>query len=479
MLSLLSRRVAGCPRRSGVERGERGRVGVLVHPDDPTVVVEAQHVADVGGGRLAIGSGERHDVLFDDEAVADGSTHVGVRDVDTLVLQAAHEGHQPVEVVLGVGVLFDAHVGGAQRGDGVELLRLEEGEQLTGLRTDVHTPTLASTRRAILYARSPGFRDEPRAEAVGPSGGPIGARHRPLAGMRLEDLDAWATDHHGVITRQHSGLTRSSWYRAIESGHLEQLHPGVARLHGTPPTAEQRIAAAVLAVGGSALASHRSAARLWGVPRPDSDPVDVTVVARRRRPALDGVVLHHPRDLGRLVPQRRQSIPCTNILRTLVDLGAVDPHGVVDAVGHAVSTRLASLTAIERTVADHARRGRSGVAALRAAVDEWSIDRKPADSLLETAMHRLVARYGLPAVEFHPIICGHEVDFRVIGSPVVLECDGWAFHGLQRDTFESDRRRDAELIANGWIVVRFTYRAVTTAPKATADRIAAAVARWS
>ena len=297
--------------------------------------------------------------------------------------------------------------------------------------------------------------------------------------MRLEDLDAWATDHHGLITRSHSGLTRSSWYRAIESGQLQQLHPGVARLHGTPPTVEQRIAAGVLAVGGSALASHRSAARLWGVPRPVTDPVDVTVVAERRRPTLDGVVLHHPRDLDRLVPQRRQAIPCTNILRTLVDLGAVDPPGVVDAVGHALATRLASLDAIERTVADHARSGRSGVAALRAAVDEWSIDQKPADSLLETAMHKIVTRYRLPAVEFHPIICGYEVDFRVVDAPVVLECDGWAYHGVQRDNFERDRRRDAELIADGWIVVRFTYRAVTTTPKATADRIAAAVARWS
>ncbi|HSL74126.1 MAG TPA: type IV toxin-antitoxin system AbiEi family antitoxin domain-containing protein [Ilumatobacteraceae bacterium] len=253
--------------------------------------------------------------------------------------------------------------------------------------------------------------------------------------MRLEDLDAWATAHHGVITRQHSGLTRSSWYRAIESGQLEQLHPGVARLHGTAPTAEQRITAAVLAVGGSALASHRSAARLWGVARPHDDPVDVTVVGERRRPRLDGVVLHHPRDLDRLLPQRRQRIPCTNILRTLLDLGAVDPDGVVHAVGHAIASRLASLTAIERTLADHARSGRSGIAALRTAIDEWSIDQKPADSLLESAMHRLVTRYGLPAVEFHPIICGHEVDFRVVDTPVVLECDGWAYHGVQRHTF--------------------------------------------
>ena len=94
-------------------------------------------------------------------------------------------------------------------------------------------------------------------------------------------------------------------------------------------------------------------------------------------------------------------------------------------------------------------------------------------------MHRLIARYGLPAVEFHPTICGYEVDFRVSAAPIILECDGWTYHGLQRATFERDRDRDADLVAAGWIVVRFTYRAITMRPQATADRIAAAITRWS
>ena len=77
------------------------------------------------------------------------------------------------------------------------------------------------------------------------------------------------------------------------------------------------------------------------------------------------------------------------------------------------------------------------------------------------------------------MIEGWEVDFQVIGSPVILECDGWAFHGLDRTTFERDRIRDAQLTAAGWIVVRFTYRSITSTPGWTAQRIRAAVARWS
>jgi very-short-patch-repair endonuclease len=298
--------------------------------------------------------------------------------------------------------------------------------------------------------------------------------------MHERALDSVATANHGVITRESSGLSRSGWYRGLSSGRFEQLYPGVARLHGTARTREQRIAAAVLATGPNSLASHRSAAHLWGVQRSDGDPVDVIVHdARRRFVGIDNVVIHRPRDLQRLTPQRRANIACTNILRTLLDLGAVDPDAVPDAVGHVIAQRLATLNALEATVIQHSEHGRTGIVALREAIAAWSIDGKPTDSLLEQTMRRLIDRHHLPAVEFHPIICGHEVDFRVIGTRVIIECDGWTFHGRHRADFERDRRRDAELVAAGWIVLRFTYRAITTRPKETAERIAAAVARWT
>jgi very-short-patch-repair endonuclease len=297
--------------------------------------------------------------------------------------------------------------------------------------------------------------------------------------MRLSEFDDWARAHHGIITLEASGLSRDAWYRALKAGTIEQLHPYVARLHGTPDTPEQRIIAAVSAVGVGSLASHRSAARLWGIPRPDDDPVDVLLPEQRRDVAFDGVVLHRPRDLERLRPQRRYGIRCTNILRTLLDLGAVDPSGLHDAVGHAITTKLVTLDALEVAAQEHARPGRAGVVAVRDAIDDWSIDDKPADSVLETAFRRLVERHGLPDVEFHPVIDGIEVDFRIRDTPVLIECDGWASHGRERRHFERDRERDARLIAAGWIVLRFTYRTIVTRPSATAERIRQAVAQWS
>jgi very-short-patch-repair endonuclease len=297
--------------------------------------------------------------------------------------------------------------------------------------------------------------------------------------MDMQRIDDIARRHHGVITREQSGLSPSSWGRAVRSGRFDPIHPGVARLPGTERTRLQAIHAAVLAVGQGALASHRSAALLWGMPRHDSDVVDVIVTARGRRPPLDDVRVHRPTDLAQLVPARRNGIRCTNVLRTLCDLGAVDPSGVQAAVGHAITTDMVTVGAIEMTILEHSEHGRAGVGPLRLALEAWTIDGKPADSVLELAMHRLIARYRLPPVEFHPKIAGFEVDFRVAGTAVVLECDGWTYHGADRRGFERDRERDATLIAAGWIPVRFTYRAITRHPLTVATRIRTALDRWS
>ncbi len=284
-------------------------------------------------------------------------------------------------------------------------------------------------------------------------------------------------------------MSAAAWRRAIDAGTLVAIHSDVARLVGTPDTPQQSIAAAVLAAGRGALASHRSAALLHGIPVADPPPVDIIVPRRgahdtansRGRTAneLDDVCIHRPRDLQRTTPHRIEDIACTNILRTLVDLGAVDSDAVHGAVGHALTNDLATLGAIETTLAHHARKGRRGVVALRRALDDWSLDAEPADSVLEPAMHRLLVRYGLPPAEFHAHVGGREVDFHVTGTPIVIECDGWTYHGRDRHQFERDRHDDAEFAAHGWIVLRFTYRKITTRPADVANQIRRTIDRWA
>jgi very-short-patch-repair endonuclease len=300
--------------------------------------------------------------------------------------------------------------------------------------------------------------------------------------MDLQPLDEYARDHHGLVTRSAAtrlGISSATWYRALDKGLLEAVHRNVARMYGAEVTVEQVIAAAVLAAGRGAMASHRSAAYLWGMPRPDGEAPDVMLVERSRRAGVDGACIHRPRDHLDLNPVHRKGIRTTNILRTLCDLGALDRDSVPGAVGHVITTGLASPVALRRAVIRHSRRGRAGVPALRDALDDWVIDGKPVDSVLEPAMHKLVRTYHLPPVEFHPIVGGYEVDFRIIDSNIVLECDGWETHGRNKRQFDKDRTRDADLVALGNIVVRFTYRAITKRAAKEAERIRAVVRTWA
>jgi very-short-patch-repair endonuclease len=309
----------------------------------------------------------------------------------------------------------------------------------------------------------------------------FGPTATPRSGVDTQRLELFALDHHGLVTRAaagRAGMSTSAWYRALSSGRFEPIHANVARLFGSPATREQRIAAAVLAASPGAMASHRSAAHLWGVPRPDDDPIDIIVVSRTRGLALDGVIVHRPRDDKDLSPVLRKGIPTSNILRLGCDLGAVDPPGARAAVLYVVTNAIASPRALRTACDVHTRRGRPGVPAFRAALDEFIIDGKPVDSILESTMRDVGRRFGLPAMEFHARVCGYEVDFLVTGTPVVLECDGWDSHGRKRRLFERDRDRTATLVADGYVVVPFTWRRLVRDPAWVARKVHAAADRW-
>jgi very-short-patch-repair endonuclease len=53
-------------------------------------------------------------------------------------------------------------------------------------------------------------------------------------------------------------------------------------------------------------------------------------------------------------------------------------------------------------------------------------------------------------------VAGHEVDFFWPAARLVVEIDGFRYHA-SRLSFEADRRRDADLAARGYRVVRVTW----------------------
>jgi hypothetical protein len=289
-----------------------------------------------------------------------------------------------------------------------------------------------------------------------------------LLSPRLRDL---ALRQHGLLTRAQlgeAGVSRDAWYRAQRAGRLIGVAPGVAALPGAAATEVQRILAATLWAGG--VASHRSAAYLWDAAGAPS-VVDVTLEDRRRRDAPGWICVHRPRDRAELRSVPRRGVYVTNPLRTLVDLGQVAPEAVSSVLAAMLGSGLVSHAAVQASVRRHSRRGRHGVVALRSALEAWSIAGKPPDSHLELVMADLLVRGGLPAAVFHHRVRGFEVDFCFPVERVIVECDGWEVHGRDRAQFERDRRRDAALIADGWIVLRFTWSQITQHPGWVCDVI--------
>jgi very-short-patch-repair endonuclease len=291
-------------------------------------------------------------------------------------------------------------------------------------------------------------------------------------------LTSIARHRHGLVPLDiavDAGISRSAWYRLLASGRLEAVHPGVARLPGAPVTRDQRILAAVLACGPGAAASHRSAAYLWGAGADDDDPVDVILPPSRKGPSLPGVVVHRPRDAARLSTVRRRQIPCVNVLRTVVDHAVVvDADRLAVSLDRLVVSRLLSVGTLRTALAQHRKRGRPGVRALDEVLRMWSMGEKPPDSVLEPAMALLLVRHGLPLFAFHHVAATaegrFELDFARVAERVDVEVDGWEAHGTPR-AFQADRRRDALLTAEGWVVQRFTWFQVRRQPDWVAQRI--------
>lgn len=243
--------------------------------------------------------------------------------------------------------------------------------------------------------------------------------------------------------------------------------------HG-PPSRYALDLAAVLACGPSAVLSHASAAALWKlVPypaRPRAIEVTVAVGHSDHKP---GIRVHRTRDLDPSEIRTRHGIPVTSPTRTLLDLAATaSPRELEQAVAEGLRNGLTTRRELNAVLARH--RGRRGAGSLRRLVER---DRDPAliRSRAEERFLALVRAAKLPAPEVNAKVAGFEVDFLWRDARLVVEIDGYRFHS-QRTDFERDRRRDAELAARGFRVIRITWRQLVDEPAATLARVAQALA---
>jgi very-short-patch-repair endonuclease len=217
--------------------------------------------------------------------------------------------------------------------------------------------------------------------------------------------------------------------------------------------------AALLAARPGAALSHLTAGFLRRILPSMSPYVDVTVPGRHRN--RRGLVFH------RGVPDAAMlhGLPVTSAARTLRDLAATLP---LPDLERACSEAL--ILGIVTTTELAAQQGH-GSGVLRKLVAD---DLAPAQSELERRFRRLARAHGLPRPESQVRIAGHRADFVFPAERLVVEVDGFRFHG-NRIAAERDRADDAELQLAGYAVLRFTWRQVRHEPALVAARIARAL----
>jgi very-short-patch-repair endonuclease len=234
------------------------------------------------------------------------------------------------------------------------------------------------------------------------------------------------------------------------------------------PLARER--AALLACGAGAVISHFSAARMWQlVNGSDDDPIHVTV-ARRLVRSRDHIRVHHCSQLKAGEVRRIDGLPLTAPIRTILDLAAVGHPQLERVLSEAHARSL--IGSRDLTQLHELGRGRRGAQGLRMLLEleRSGYTRSKAERLLRS----VVRQAQLPQPLTNLRLAGYEVDFFWPTQKLVVEVDGYAFHGHRR-AFERDRRKDAALVAAGYRVIRITWLQLTNEPFAVAAILASAL----
>ena len=244
------------------------------------------------------------------------------------------------------------------------------------------------------------------------------------------------------------------------AGRLYRLHQGVYAVGHRRLSWHSRCWAAVLGAEANevdelvwpAVASHGSAAYLWGLYRYAPVRIDVTAPIRRR--ATREFVVHFSSILAAEDRGEREGIPVTSVPRTLLDLAIrARPEQLERLLECAEELELLDLHEIEDVLAragGHRGRGR-----LRRALALYEPDPTFTRSRFERQFRRLVLATGLPDPSMNFNAHGFELDAYWPEQRFAVELDLFETHGT-RAAFERDRLRQEELKLLGIESIRVT-----------------------
>lgn len=295
----------------------------------------------------------------------------------------------------------------------------------------------------------------------------------PVRGERDRRIAAIAAAQRGRVSRRQllsAGVSASTIHRMVVRAMLHPLHGGVYAVGHLTPVELGAETAALLACADGAVLSHRTAAGLWKLRPPIEGDVHVTTGERQGR--RDGIRTHRTRRLDPRDIRTYELLPVTSPARTVLDLASIERAREVErALDEGIVRKILRVSEVEDVL------GRaSGLrgAALLARILERRRGPTVTRSAAEERFLSLIRDALLPPPEINVSIHGYEVDFLWRTQRLVVEVDGYAYHG-HRGAFERDRRKDAQLRAAGLSSMRVTWLQMKDEPYALIAHVAQAL----
>jgi very-short-patch-repair endonuclease len=283
-----------------------------------------------------------------------------------------------------------------------------------------------------------------------------------------------ARRQHGVVSRRqllelgHARATISVWEK---DGKLHRLHRGVYAVGHEALSWQGRLQAAVLA-NEPAVASHITAAWIWGLLRTRPGTFHLSAPSRRHR--KEKVVVHFAR-LETDDVTTVDGIPVTSPGRTVLDLA---PDKSWRDLGRFLrrldDDELLDRRRVEALLSRTA--GHRGNARLATALRAYKPETAVLRSDLEKRFRDLVLAAGLPRPQTNVVVEGYELDAYWEAEGFAVELDVYATHGSPT-SFEADRERADDLLLAGIELIRVTDVRLDREPRETVARIAAHLAR--
>jgi hypothetical protein len=270
-----------------------------------------------------------------------------------------------------------------------------------------------------------------------------------------------------VSTRQlrELGYGKNSAAKAHRVGRLRRIHRGVYAVGHEVLDWNGRCMAAVLAAQ-PAVASHLSAAYLWGLLRYRPERIHVTVPTERRQ--RRGFRVHfaplRTADLTRI-----ERIPITSLARTQLDLAAMLPTPRLEkALERSEELQLFDLHELEAVLGRYSHH--PGSKSLRQALAIYRPSPAFTRSGLERRFLALVKRAGLPTPAMNFNVVGLELDAYWEPERFAVELDVYETHGTHA-AFERDRLRHEDLMLAGIEMIRVTGPRLDREPRQVMERL--------